>query len=89
MGTTTKHNSHIGFTSILGRFKGIFVLLLMLLSTLTAGAETVTLTSSTGQVTLNDGDVVTGTGGVETRIQVAAGATVTLSLQCKRRDSLG
>ena len=44
METTTKHNSHIGFTSILGRFKGIFVLLLMLLSTLTAGAETVTLT---------------------------------------------
>ena len=57
----------------------VALLLVMMVMTLTAGAETVTLTSETGLVTLNDGDVVTGTGGVETRIQVAAGATVTLS----------
>ena len=41
--------------------------------------KVVTLTSSTGEVTLYDGDGITGTGGDETRIIIAAGATVTLS----------
>lgn len=39
----------------------------------------VTLTSETGEVTLCDGDVLTGTGGTETHITIADGATVTLS----------
>ena len=39
----------------------------------------VELTSSTTEVTLLDGDVVFGTGGQETRVKIAAGATVTLS----------
>ena len=39
---------------------------------------TVTLTGDTGEVTLQDNDVLTGTGGSETHVTVAAGATVTL-----------
>ena len=40
---------------------------------------TVILNRSTGQVTLHDGDVVTGTGGVNTFITIDPGATVTFS----------
>ena len=57
----------------------VALLLVMIVMTLTAGAKTVTLTSSTGQVTLNDGDVVTGTGGENTYLVISAGATVTLN----------
>ena len=39
----------------------------------------VELTSSTAEVTLLDGDVVFGTGGQETRVKIADGATVTLN----------
>ena len=39
----------------------------------------VTLTSGTGEVTLQDGDVLTGTGGTNTHVMIADGATVTLS----------
>ena len=39
----------------------------------------VTLTSETGEVTLNDGDILTGTGGANTHITIASGATVTLN----------
>ena len=45
----------------------------------TAWAETITLTSETGEVTLQNGDVLTGTGGADTHITIADGATVTLS----------
>ncbi|MCR5434014.1 MAG: InlB B-repeat-containing protein, partial [Bacteroidaceae bacterium] len=55
------------------------MLLVMMLTCLAAGANTVTLTSSTGQVTLNNGDVVTGTGGSNTYLVISSGATVTLS----------
>jgi len=39
----------------------------------------VTLTPSTGEVLLHDGDTLTGTGGGNTRVSIADGATVTLS----------
>jgi hypothetical protein len=39
----------------------------------------VRLTSETGEVTLVDGDVLTGTGGADTHVTIAAGATVTLN----------
>ena len=55
------------------------MMLVMMLTCLAAGANTVTLTSSTGQVTLNNGDVVTGTGGANTYLVISSGATVTLS----------
>jgi hypothetical protein len=45
----------------------------------TAWAETITLTSGTGEVTLQDGDVLTGTGGADTHVTIADGAAVTLS----------
>ena len=41
--------------------------------------KTITLTSSTGEVVLQDGDTLTGTGGSSTRIKIADGATVTFS----------
>ena len=47
--------------------------------TVTAGAGTITLTSETGEVTLQDGDILTGTGGTNTHVMIADGATVTLS----------
>lgn len=40
---------------------------------------TVTLTSESGPVTLGDGAVLTGTGGANTHVSIASGATVTLS----------
>ena len=38
-----------------------------------------TITASDGEVTLNDGDIVTGTGGENTQLKIADGATVTLA----------
>lgn len=43
-----------------------------------AKQTTRSITNSDGEVTLNDGDVVTGTGGGSTQLKIAAGATVTL-----------
>ena len=40
--------------------------------------QTVTINSSTGELTLNDGQTITGTGGKETHVTIADGATVTL-----------
>ena len=54
-------------------------LAIMVLTTATAWAETIQLTDNTTDVTLQDGDVLTGTGGVDTHISIADGATVTLS----------
>lgn len=62
-----------------GARRASLMLLVMLLTTSTAWAETVTLTSGTGAVTLNNGDVLTGTGGADTHVTIADGATVTLS----------
>ena len=45
----------------------------------TVSRTPVELTSSTREVTLQDGDVVFGTGGENTRVNIADGATVTLS----------
>ncbi len=53
--------------------------LLMLASATATAQNTITLTSSTGEITLSDGDILTGTGGTETHVSIAAGATVTLS----------
>ena len=39
----------------------------------------VTINAESGEVTLQNGDVLTGTGGVGTHVKIAAGATVTLS----------
>ena len=41
--------------------------------------KTVTLASSTGEVLLQNGDTLTGTGGSSTRVKIADGATVTFS----------
>jgi uncharacterized repeat protein (TIGR02543 family) len=60
--------------------RAMMTLLVILLTTATtAWADTVTLTAESGEVTLQDGDVLTGTGGVGTHIKIAARATVTLS----------
>ncbi|MCR5643718.1 MAG: hypothetical protein K6G32_10375 [Prevotella sp.] len=49
-------------------------------STVTLAKQTTrSITTSDGEVTLNDGDVVTGTGGGDTQLKIAAGATVTLA----------
>ena len=45
----------------------------------TVARAPVELTSSTAEVTLQDGDVVFGTGGENTRVNIADGATVTLN----------
>ena len=55
------------------------MLLVTLLSTMTIGAKIVTLTSGTGEVTLQNEDVLTGTGGENTKVKIADGATVTLN----------
>ena len=55
------------------------MLLVTILCTMTIGATTVTLTSETGEVTLQNGDVLTGSGGFDTRVKIADGATVTLN----------
>lgn len=51
----------------------------LLLAAATAFPATVTLNANTADVTLQDGDVLTGTGGLPTHVTIAAGATVTLS----------
>ena len=43
-----------------------------------SAADVVTLTSATGDVTLTDGAVLSGTGGADTHVTIADGATVTL-----------
>ena len=43
-----------------------------------AAGSLITLTAETGDVTLNDNDVLTGTGGADTHVTIADGATVTL-----------
>ena len=49
-------------------------------STVTLKKQTTrTIASGDGEVTLNDGDVVTGTGGANTQLKIANGATVTLA----------
>ena len=63
-------------TSIMTR---VATLLVALLTTMTAGATVVTLDSSSRDVILNDGDVITGNGGGNTHVTIADGATVTLS----------
>ena len=45
----------------------------------TAGPDIITLTSAMGEVTLQNGDVLMGTGGTNTHVIIADGATVTLS----------
>ena len=42
-------------------------------------SNSVTLTSSTGELTLQNNDMLSGTGGANTRLKIADGATVTLS----------
>ena len=59
--------------------KVMFATFLLTLTAQTAWAETVTLTSETGAVTLNNGDVLAGTGGADTHVTIADGATVTLN----------
>ena len=55
------------------------MLFVALLCSMTIGATTVTLTSGTGEVTLQNGDMLTGTGGENTKVKIADGATVTLN----------
>ena len=67
-----------------GKIKSVFVraaltLLAVVMTSATAWAETIELTSDSTAVTLYDGDVLTGTGGLDTYITIADGATVTLS----------
>ena len=57
-------------------FSWAAVVLVALLSTMTAGAKTRTVTSESTLVVLEDGDVLTGTGGIYTRVYISNGATV-------------
>ena len=59
--------------------RAALTLLMMLTMSLTASATIVTLTTQTGEVTLQDGDILTGTGGADTHVSIADGATVTLN----------
>ena len=52
--------------------------LAVLLVAVAAKGAVVTLASETGEVTLQNGDVLTGAGGTETHVVIDAGATVTL-----------
>ena len=52
--------------------------LAVLIVAVAANGATVSLTSGTGEVTLQNNDVLTGTGGPETHVTIAVGATVTL-----------
>ena len=45
----------------------------------TSYTDTKTLTASTGELTLQDGDILTGTGGANTRLKIEEDATVVLS----------
>ena len=68
-----------------GKIKSVFVraaltLLAVMMTTATArAAKTIELTSDSTAVTLYNGDVLTGTGGLDTYITIVDGATVTLS----------
>ena len=55
------------------------LLCLLALAVSTVSAAVVELTSETGEVMLQDGDELTGTGGRDVRVRVAAGAMVTLN----------
>ena len=57
--------------------KTVLSLSLLLIAAVVKG-DLVTLTSGTGDVTLHENDILTGTGGSETHVSIAAGATVTL-----------
>ena len=57
----------------------IAALLMLATATATAQSNTVTLTPETGEITLNDGDILSGKGGENTKVQIAAGTTITLS----------
>ena len=59
--------------------RAALILVLALFSATTAWASVVTLDENTGEVTLQNGDVLTGTGGWNTHVKIADGATVTLS----------
>lgn len=59
--------------------RALVTLAVLILTAATAWAETRTLTSTTGGIAVKDGDVVTGTGGVNTYLLIAPGATVTLA----------
>ena len=75
--TTTRQMATMAATTTR---RAMMTLLVILLTTATtAWADTVTLTAESGEVKLQNGDVLTGTGGVGTHIKIAAGATVTLS----------
>ena len=53
--------------------------LLLLLMPISIWAETITLTSETTEITIQDGDVLTGTGGNNTQVTIADGARITLN----------
>ena len=57
----------------------IAVSLLLSFASTASAQSTVTLTSSTGEITLTDGQTLTGTCGQTTHVIIADGATVTLS----------
>ena len=66
--------------------KTIKILLLLVLLPLLGFAQdepltgkVVEITEDTEELTLYDGDILTGTGGTDTRISIAAGAEITLS----------
>ena len=56
----------------------LFITVSMLLASTASAQSTVTLTSSTGEITLTDGQTLTGTGGADTHVTIDDGATVTL-----------
>ena len=59
--------------------RAALILVFALFSATPAWASVITLNSNTGEVTLQNGDVLTGTGGWNTHVKIADGATVTLS----------
>ena len=59
--------------------RAALILVFALFSATTAWASVITLDENTGEVTLQNGDVLTGTGGINTNVKIADGATVTLS----------
>ena len=56
-----------------------FCCALLLPCAMVTAQNTITLETTTGELTLNDGDVLTGTGGANTHVTIADGASVTLS----------
>ena len=61
------------------KFFSIFVVLLFSVAAVATAENVVTLTEETEAITLADGDVLTGTGGANTHVTIADGASVTLS----------